>query len=76
MRVVQIDGPEPDLTRPREWSATFLPTAAGIEVLLRHDAVLAVGEDLTERTPQLWLTQAEWQRRYGEFDLNEDGTPA
>ena len=48
-RVVHVDGPEPDLFRPRRWGVTFV---GGGQVLLRHYPVLAPGEDCTERTPE------------------------
>lgn len=69
-RVVTIDGPAP-LDRPRRWGATFVAD----RVLLRHYPILAPGEDCTERTPELWLTRAEWVARHAEFDLSLDGTP-
>lgn len=71
-RVVQIDGGEPDLDRPRFWGVVFLRNE---RVLLRHWPIPAHGEDLTERTPQLYLTRTEWAQRHAEFNLAADGTP-
>lgn len=47
----------------------------GDVVTVRHHAVLAPGEDLTEYPPTEVMSLAEWKQRHGEFDCHADGTP-
>ena len=49
--------PGPDDTRQRQWIAAVTP---GVGVVVRHAAVLADGEQLTEYPKTLELTWAEW----------------
>lgn len=59
------------MARQRKWMAHILRD----EVVVRHYAVLAPGEDLTETPPTVTMSLAEWQTRHTEFDCNVDGSP-
>lgn len=67
----------PDGDRPRQWSAGFLGRqgAPDCAVILRHDAILAPGEELTEYTPTIELTWAEWESGHDDYGLAVDGVP-
>jgi hypothetical protein len=66
--VTHIDG-SPPADRPREWHAIFL----GDKVVLRHYAILAEGEHLTEQVPERVLTLDEFLERHAEFGLDAEG---
>lgn len=57
--------------RQRFWGITQV----GDIVLVRHYPVIAPGEELTENTPTIRLTRAEWLERHTEWGMNADGTP-
>lgn len=61
-----------DPRRTRKWHYVVL----GGRVHLRHVAVLADGEDLTENPPTHVLSQEAWAQRHGRYGLNVDGSPA
>ena len=65
--VDETPDPQP---RPREWHAIFL----GDLVVLRHYAILAPGEHLTEKVPEKTLTWDQWRDTHADYGLELDGT--
>lgn len=63
--------PQYNPERPRAWSAFFV----GDTVMVRHHAILADGEDLTENPPYHHLTASEWAERHRDYGLDINGQP-
>lgn len=63
--------------RPRQWTAQILgrPGAEDTVVILRHSAILEPGEELTEYTPTIELTWAEWEAMHADYGLDINGQP-
>lgn len=59
--------------RPRRWSAIIFGQMG--PVVLRHDAILEPGEDLTEYPKTLELTIEEWRGSHAKYGLDLDGIP-
>ena len=59
--------------RPRRWAAH----GAGVDenVVLRHYAILAPGEELDEFPKTIELTWDEWMTSHADYGLTADGTP-
>lgn len=65
----------PDGDRPRQWGAAILGPAGAPDtrVVVRHYAILAPGEDLTEYPPTVEMLWPEWVERCAEFGLTAAG---
>lgn len=67
----------PDGDRPRRWNAYFTGRfgTPDCTVIVRHYAILAPGEDLTEYPKTLELTWDEWLTSHVDYGLTVEGQP-
>lgn len=59
------------MERERVWAAHII----GDQVVVRHYAVLAAGEQLDDDPPTQAMTLGQWRERHAEFGCDVDGQP-